>query len=522
MLPRHSSTNRFKRLDPVENLHESKVVTKDNLYWKAYEFPTTIQEFGAITYIDTRPTHPYDIAVSSSTRIQIYSHETNERLKTFTRFHNTVYGASYRSDGNLIVAGNEDCKVRLFDNEGRVPLRIFKGHSRPVHVSKFCNNLKHIFTASDDKTMRIWDVATEKSIATFSEHQDYIRTGAVCKSSADVIATGSYDHTVKLYDARTETSVLSVDHGQPVESVLVYPSGSLLLSAGGNTIKVWDVLQGGKLLTAFSHHHKTITCLAFSHDHSRILSGSLDRHVKIYDVATYGVVHNIDYPAPVLSLAVSNEDRTIAVGMLDKMLSLKKRKTRNLDRLTEKEISSKKRRREAYYIPGKDYSPNEDDIVIYHTQKEYLPRYDRYFQKFQHSKALDAVLQTDTKPEVTVAVLKELIRRDRLKPALAGRSSSKLGHLLKFVAKYITKVSFSSTLLEVADTLIDIYYPEIHEHSETIRLLFLRLRETIRNEAELHREMHSLMGSVDAILATHGKAALNRNTDGHSSKVGIA
>lgn len=63
-------------------------------------------------------------------KIQIYCHETNERIKTFTRFHDTVYGASYRSDGNLIIAGNEDGKLRLFDNDGRVPLRIFKGHTR--------------------------------------------------------------------------------------------------------------------------------------------------------------------------------------------------------------------------------------------------------------------------------------------------------------------------------------------------------------------------------------------------------
>lgn len=44
--------------------------------------------------------------------------------------------------------------------------------------------------------------------------------------------SGSYDHTVKMFDARTNKNVLCVEHGQPVESVLLFPSGGLLVSAG--------------------------------------------------------------------------------------------------------------------------------------------------------------------------------------------------------------------------------------------------------------------------------------------------
>lgn len=47
-----------------------------------------------------------------------------------------------------------------------------------------------------------------------------------------VVFAGSYDHTVKLFDARTKSSVMTIEHGQPVESVLLFPSGGLLVSAG--------------------------------------------------------------------------------------------------------------------------------------------------------------------------------------------------------------------------------------------------------------------------------------------------
>ena len=44
--------------------------------------------------------------------------------------------------------------------------------------------------------------------------------------------TGSYDHTVKIWDLRSESSVLTVDHGSPVECVRLFPTGGLCVSAG--------------------------------------------------------------------------------------------------------------------------------------------------------------------------------------------------------------------------------------------------------------------------------------------------
>lgn len=37
---------------------------------------------------------------------------------------------------------------------------------------------------------------------------------------------------MKVFDARTKSSVMTIEHGHPVESVLLFPSGGLLVSAG--------------------------------------------------------------------------------------------------------------------------------------------------------------------------------------------------------------------------------------------------------------------------------------------------
>lgn len=41
---------------------------------------------------------------------------------------------------------------------------------RAIHVTKFSNEGTHIFSASDDKTVRYWDMPTQTELNNYSEH----------------------------------------------------------------------------------------------------------------------------------------------------------------------------------------------------------------------------------------------------------------------------------------------------------------------------------------------------------------
>ena len=98
----------------------------------------------------------------------------------------------------------------------------------------------------------------------------------------------------------------AAEKGQaPVEDVLLFPSDTMAVSTSGPILKIWDLVAGGRCVRAMSNHQKTITCMAFNADHSRLLTGGLDQMVKVYDVSSYKVVHTMRYPAPVLCLAIS-------------------------------------------------------------------------------------------------------------------------------------------------------------------------------------------------------------------------
>lgn len=155
-------------------------------------------------------------------------------------------------------------------------------------------------------------------------HGDYIRAGAASPASQDLWATGSYDHAVKLWDVRSGDCSMTLDHGAPVEDVVFLPSGTLAVSAGGNYLCVWDILGGGRLLRRLENHQKTVTSArVVAHAGSsvepgaRLVTGSLDGHVKVYSLDDFRVTHASRYPAPVLSVGVAPDSTSMAVGLAD-------------------------------------------------------------------------------------------------------------------------------------------------------------------------------------------------------------
>jgi U3 small nucleolar RNA-associated protein 15 len=204
--------------------------------------------------------------------------------------------------------------LQVFDINSRAILRTLDSHKQPVHVTKFSSlSPTHVLSCSDDTTVKIWDVPSQTAITTFTDHTDYVRSGQVSTSNPHIILTGSYDSTLRLFDTRSGSCEMLMSPGGtstlqdrvPVEQVLMFPSGTVAVSTAGPILRVWDIVAGGVCTRALSNHQKTVTALSFNSSGNRLLTGSLDQMVKVYDVSTYKVVHTMRYPAPVLCLAIS-------------------------------------------------------------------------------------------------------------------------------------------------------------------------------------------------------------------------
>lgn len=169
--------------------------------------------------------------------------------------------------------------------------------------------LTNVISAGDDKTLKLWDVTAKESVHTFFGHQDYVRALNTVPET-NLILSGSLDGTAKLWDPRVEKEVATFKHGQRtsgiVYSVLPLKGGTTFLTGGGSGVKVWDITAGTESpVKEMWNHQKEVTALCGNIDGSRILAGGLDGHIKIYDVATWKVVHGIKYPSGILTVSLS-------------------------------------------------------------------------------------------------------------------------------------------------------------------------------------------------------------------------
>lgn len=393
----------------------------------------------------------------------------------------------------LLVAGDEDANVRLFDTNTKTVLRVFKGHFGPVHRTFFTTDMRRIASFADDKSVRLWDIATERDTNVFQDHTDYVRAGAVNPVSENTIISGGYDNTIKMYDSRSDKCVMSLNHGSPLESLVFLPTGGIFISSGGTDIKVWDAVAGGRQLMKISQHTKAVTCLAVTSDGRHLISGSLDRHVKFYNTTNYQMMHNLDYTNSVLSLGVSRDNNTLAVGQVDGTLSIHRREQKYEDVQIEA-VREKRRKRRNFKIA-------DDYVEMVKIEKQ--AKHDMYLRKFEYSKALDSVLQrycVNKTPQVTVAIMQELMRRQGLVSAFSNRTQDSIAKIVTFINKYISDGRFTRTLIDVANIFLDTYEKAFLSLTSDVQRLVIEMCRRVKLEEQLTIEFLKLEGSLEMLM----------------------
>ncbi|KAF5344080.1 hypothetical protein D9758_008905 [Tetrapyrgos nigripes] len=450
----------------------------ESRYWRQFRYPVFVKEYAPVTSVHFSPSKPHRYAVTAASRVQIYAPRTQKVTKTVSRFKDVARSGNIRADGNLLVAGDDTGLVQIFDINSRAILRTFDSHKQPVHVAKFSPlTPTQVLSCSDDTTAKIWDVPSQSCVTTFIAHTDYIRSGQASTSNPHLFLTGSYDSTARLFDSRSGQCEMVMGGGSssgsnvPVEQVLMFPSGTVVLSAAGPILRVWDLVAGGRCVRALSNHQKTVTALAFNANASRLLTGGLDQMVKVYDISTYKTVHTMRYPAPILCLAISPDETHIAAGMTDGTLSVRRRNPKASETSGDAVLASAVLRAGTFesFLGGSlpmigkgtvkskaKFKPlgEVDEFRIESKRTKRLKNYDKLLKSFKYSAALDSVLRKHVPPTTTFSLIQELIHRDGLRTALAGRDDVLLEPILRLLVKHVTDPRFGELVCDVAGIVI--------------------------------------------------------------------
>lgn len=436
--------------------------------------------------------------------------------KNLARFKEVAYSTRFRSDGQLLVAGGEEGVVRVMDANTRAVLRTFSDSTkRPIHLTRFSTNNHHIMSGSDDSNVTCWDLQAQTSAFTLQGHKDHVRTGLVSPASENIWITGSHDHTVKVWDTRSQECLATMEHQAPIEDIVALPGGGIILTAAGNEVKVWDVVAGFRLLDTISAHQKAVTSLSYDPSRSRLFTSSLDSTVKVFDTNTYKIIHVIKYPAPILSVGVSPKNSHLVTGMSDGMLSIRHRVVKLHEEPKERSFSQPFSSRTkgvptinlAYRLRGPDYKGSASDYKVEKVKRQRLRRYDQHLKKFQYKLAFDAALE-DKDPVVVTSLLEEFMRRSSLVVPLSGRNEISLKPVLQFLVKHVRNPRYSPIIIHVANMILDLYAPTIGL-SPAIDKLYLTLQQKVNEEIEFQKQLTSLMGIFETLFASNFKQSSN-------------
>ncbi|WP_020474009.1 WD40 repeat domain-containing protein [Zavarzinella formosa] len=130
------------------------------------------------------------------------------------------------------------------------PTIVFKGHTDAVYSVAQTPDGKLIATGSFDRTVRLWDAATGKQVRSYggtTGHQSLVLSVAV-HPSGEYMATGGSDNAVFLWDIPTRTAVREFPHSASVVATSVSNDGKTLGGLGKDgAIRLWQTADGKQL-----------------------------------------------------------------------------------------------------------------------------------------------------------------------------------------------------------------------------------------------------------------------------------
>jgi len=233
--------------------------------------------------------------------IRIWDINTGKKLRTFLSFsHGPVESMDLSPDGRQIAIVFDESyddnisRICFFDaNTGKL-IRTFFAEDADIIVFS-PDGKRFAISYPNNKKIKIFDSFTGQEILTISEDEGWVyflsfSPDGNCIISSDT-SKQTYKPVITIWYANTgmKKTVISAKP-ERYSPIAISPDGNLIAFVPDNkkTIGLFDITADKEIKTIsdFSGHTDDIKCLAFSLDGKMIASGSKDKSIKLWDVAT--------------------------------------------------------------------------------------------------------------------------------------------------------------------------------------------------------------------------------------------
>ncbi|KAF3169940.1 proteinral transcription repressor [Orbilia oligospora] len=266
-----------------------------------------------------------------------------------------IRSVCFSPDGYYLATGAEDRQIRVWDIKNKRIKHNFRGHEQDIYSLDFSKNGRYIASGSGDKTVRIWDMENPDRAPLAFTIEDGVTTVAISPDSR-FVAAGSLDKCIRIWEIATGKFVERLEgsdrppqpegpdvvpepepphdhnegHRDSVYSVAFTANGTGLISGSlDKTVKMWTLSSassqgvGQKLeprVKTFEGHEDFVLSVAQTPDAYGpwVMSGSKDRRVQFWDPRTNQTQLMLQgHKNSVISVAPSPAGKLFATGSGD-------------------------------------------------------------------------------------------------------------------------------------------------------------------------------------------------------------
>lgn len=265
-------------------------------------------------------------AISSSERdgIRLWDVTTNKELAHFSAHRigdlYPAYDVQFTPDGAFAVSGGQDKAVEVWNLTTLGSEQRMLEHPWGVNAVAVSPRGDAILSGGQGGTLILWDRATGKSICHLVGHERmFALTGVAFSNDSRNAISASQDDSVRTWDLATCKQLSAVENkaysGGPIAMAI---SSNLAASheVDRKTIVLWELGSGREILK-MSGHTMEIREIKFSPDGRRIISGGQDKRLLTWDVATGELIREQLMPTEITSMAISRTGKFALVGGKD-------------------------------------------------------------------------------------------------------------------------------------------------------------------------------------------------------------
>lgn len=291
-----------------------------------------------------------EILASGSTdkTVQLWDTTTGELLAMLTGHINGITALAFSPDGKTLVSSSTDGTVRFWQTDTGAPIdNLITGHTQSMKAATFFQGGSTLASVAFNGVITFWDVETsQKSAIEDAGYRDWFSTLAFSPNGTKLVNVGTDstiifhgghgislssggrpDHLIRLTDVGTGRELATLPHSKGTDKLTFSPDGKTVAFSGYGEIRLWNTETGveqeiplADAKTDVFSNIPRVGALAFSPNGARLVSGTHQGKIQMWDVVTGGALAAFEEPTAqknleqIVALAFSPDGTLLAVG----------------------------------------------------------------------------------------------------------------------------------------------------------------------------------------------------------------